>query len=53
MKKITNIFAVLSVIFIIWITISFIDINAHNSPFCPDYHQYADWNFFSIVFGVE
>ena len=51
MKKITNIIAVLSVVFILWIMVSFIDINMHNSPFSPDYQDYSFWNFFTVFFG--
>jgi hypothetical protein len=51
MKKIGNVFAVLGIILMIWIFISFIDINTHNSPFENDYQSYLSWNFFIIFFG--
>ena len=51
MKKITNVVAVLSVVFVLWIMVSFVDINMHNSPFSPDYQDYSCWNFFTIFFG--
>lgn len=52
MKVIGKVLAVIGIILVLWVMISFIDINFHNSPFSSDYLNYADWNFFSIVFGA-
>lgn len=52
MKVIGKVLAVIGIILMLWVMISFIDINFHNSPFSSDYQNYADWNFFSIVFGA-
>ena len=52
MKTISKILAVVGILLTLWIVISFIDINFHNSPFSEDYLHYANWNFFSLVFGA-
>ena len=38
--------AVLMILFLLWVGISFIDINEHNSPVQDDYKHYAEWNIF-------
>ena len=52
MKIIKNAMVVASVLLILWIVVSYIDITAHNSPFISGYRDYADWNFFTIFFGL-
>lgn len=51
MSKVGNVFCVLSVLFVVWVAASWIDINQHNNVFDDDYKDYASWNLFEIVFG--
>lgn len=53
MKIIGKVFIALCNLFLIWVLLSFINTNMHNQPFEDGYKDYADWNFFSIVFGGE
>ena len=46
MAKVEKIGITISVIFLAWVLVSFIDINAHNLT-DQQYHQY---NFFEVVF---
>lgn len=50
MKKIkwSNVLLLIGFILIIWVGVSFIDVNIHNDITSDSYGQYADWNFFEI-----
>lgn len=52
MKKIkwSNVLLLIGFIFMIWVGVSFIDVNIHNDITSNNYGQYADWNFFEIFF---
>lgn len=53
MKKIGNLFAVLGVIFMVWIFASWIDTINHNNPMNEEtYQNFSKWNFFDIVFMI-
>ena len=52
-KKIVSVIGVLGVILMIWIAVSFVDVNAHNDVFADDYKDYFSWNFFEIFFGGD
>jgi len=50
MKKIkwSNVLLLIGFILMIWVGVSFIDVNIHNDIASDSYGQYADWNFFEI-----
>jgi hypothetical protein len=50
MKKLTVIINIVFVLFLLWILISFIDVNLHNNA-AETAKEIADWNFFKILFG--
>lgn len=50
MKVFKTLFFIGSAAFFLWIVVSFFDINAHNHPFEDDYKDYAEWNFFNVMF---
>lgn len=52
-KKIITVIGILGVLLMIWIAVSFIDVNMHNDVFADDYKNYASWNFFEVFFGVK
>lgn len=53
-KKFFSFIVTLIVIaFLIWLVISWIDINQHNNPFSNDYLNYAKWNLFEIFHKVK
>ena len=48
MKKFLSVFSTfLSVAFLVWVVLSFINVNLHNDPFGTEYQQFANWNLFS------
>ena len=48
-KEVVKCFIIMmSVIFLLWVTISFIDINEHNNPMEENYKNYAEWNIFLL-----
>lgn len=49
MKTIGNIISIAGITLLIWILISWIDINNNNDPLNENYKNYANWNFFTIV----
>ena len=50
MKKLEKAFIILSIMFLLWILISFIDVNLHNNA-AETVKEIANWNFFKILFG--
>lgn len=53
MKKIGNLFAVLGVVFMVWLFASWIDTISHNNPMNKEtYQNFSKWNFFDIVFMI-
>lgn len=48
LKAVCNAVIVLEVLFLLWVLVSFIDINAHNLTTC----EYMPWNFFIVFFGI-
>ena len=46
---------IVSIVFVVWIVASWVDINQHNNPMEEDYKDYAKWNMFEIVvsFNVD
>ena len=51
MKKIkwNNILFLISIIFIIWFIVSFIDMNIHNDICNVNYNNFAKWNLFLLL----
>ena len=49
MKVIGNIVAVVGIIILFWILVSWVDINNNNDPLNKNYKNYANWNFFTVV----
>ena len=50
-KKLGKILTVIGVSFLLWVFISWVDINNHNDPFNENYQDYSSWNYFTLVFG--
>ena len=48
MKKIEKIFIIICILFLLWILISFIDVNLHNNA-TETAKEIADWNFFKFL----
>ena len=49
MKRISNMFVGVAVVFFIWFVVSFINMNMCNDPFSKNYRNYASWNLISII----
>ena len=50
MKKIlVNALTILSVLMIVWLILSFVDVNIHNNPANEHFGEYALWNLFKIL----
>ena len=49
MKRISNMFVGVAVVFFIWFIVSFINMNMCNDPFSKNYRNYASWNLISII----
>ena len=47
-KVISNILTIVSVAMIVWLLLSFVDVNIHNNPVAENYQQFAQWNFFNL-----
>ena len=52
MRKVkwSNIGLLISIIFILYIVLSFIDTNIHNDVCSKNFLQYSSWNLFNILF---
>ena len=48
-KILENVMTIVSIVFVVWIVASWVDINQHNNPMEEDYKDYAKWNMFEIV----
>lgn len=55
-KKKLNVFGLMLSLFcfllLMWIFISFIEINLHNDITTATYAQYSNWNFFNILLSL-
>lgn len=49
MKRISNMFVGVAVVFFTWFVVSFINMNMCNDPFSKNYRNYASWNLISII----
>jgi hypothetical protein len=47
MKKVIP--CLISILFIIWIIASVVDVNLHNQVFSETYQNFATWNLFTIL----
>jgi uncharacterized membrane protein len=47
-KVISNILTIVSVAMIVWLLLSFVDVNIHNNPAAENYQQFAQWNLFKL-----
>ena len=52
MKKIkwSNVLLLISVLFAVYMIASFVDVNIHNDICNPNYGDFAEWNFFRLMF---
>lgn len=50
MRKVFTVISIVGYILFMWVVISFIDVNIHNSAFIEE--DCADWNFFKIISEV-
>jgi cell division protein FtsL len=49
MKKIEKLFIIITIVFFVYLLISFIDVNLHNNA-AETAKEIANWNFFKILF---
>lgn len=47
-EKVINVLAAISVLFLAWVAISYIDVIAHNLTMC----EYLPFNIFSVLYGI-
>ena len=52
-KILENVMTIVSIVFVVWIVASWVDINQHNNPMEEDYKDYAKWNMFEIVVSFD
>lgn len=52
MKKVRwdNIALLIAILFMVWLVVSFVDVNIHNDICNPDYGEFAKWNAFKLFF---
>lgn len=50
MKNFEKFLGLISFILLVWILISFIDVNMHNDIMSSNYGHFARWNLFEIIF---
>lgn len=50
-KKLGKILTITGISFLLWVFVSWIDINNHNDPFNENYKDYSNWNYFTLIFG--
>lgn len=49
-KAISNVLTIVSVLLLLWLAMSFIDVNIHNNPLSDNYQNFASWNIFELIF---